>query len=209
MTVPIRPSSRSCSTSGAHARSLGFQTHAAVLAPSHTVNIASTNSHARLRSMHTFVRTCIRTRTHKPATVYASKRTFPSCEHATHRSLRDLLRNPGVPVDWELALQLAQDVAQGMRYLHGWTPPIVHAGRFRETRPCLLSPSPPSPLSLLVPSCLSLPPSLPPSLPACLLPSLPPSLTHSLTHSLPLMNKCAHNVELDLTNQFSDMSLAP
>ena len=43
-------------------------------------------------------------------------------------SLRDLVRNQTVPVDGELALQLLHDVAQGMRYLHGWTPPIIHAG---------------------------------------------------------------------------------
>jgi hypothetical protein len=45
-----------------------------------------------------------------------------------HGSLRDLVRNQTVPVDGELALQLLHDVAQGMRYLHGWTPPIIHAG---------------------------------------------------------------------------------
>ena len=52
-----------------------------------------------------------------------------------HGSLRDLLRNQSVPVDGELALQLLHDVAQGMRYLHGWSPPIVHAG-WPAVSPC-------------------------------------------------------------------------
>ncbi len=53
-----------------------------------------------------------------------------------HGSLRDLLRNKTAPVDGELALQLLHDVAQGMRYLHGWTPPVIHAGVHGPPRAC-------------------------------------------------------------------------
>lgn len=53
-----------------------------------------------------------------------------------HGSLRDLLRNKTAPVDGELALQLLHDVAQGMRYLHGWTPPVIHAGAHGPPRAC-------------------------------------------------------------------------
>jgi len=48
-------------------------------------------------------------------------------ELMAHGSLYDVLHNPSIELEDELAVPILMDVASGMRFLHGFRPPVVHA----------------------------------------------------------------------------------
>ena len=47
-------------------------------------------------------------------------------EYMAYGSLHDLLRNETMFLNGEMILQIARDLAQGLRYLHSSKPPVLH-----------------------------------------------------------------------------------
>jgi len=54
-------------------------------------------------------------------------------EHMERGTIRDLVRDSSVFLEWDTVLQFLIDAAQGMAYLHGHSPKILH-GDFKSTR---------------------------------------------------------------------------
>jgi serine/threonine protein kinase len=47
-------------------------------------------------------------------------------EYMDRGSLKDILRDSSVKIDWEMRLKIAIEIAQGMHYLHSLKPIVMH-----------------------------------------------------------------------------------